>query len=250
MSIKTNLNSDFKTRVSKEYFSDVVVAQNYDKERFFSVWGKMFDKQEKDVVISNLPIDIKNIKALDIGAGSGRFTIELAKKGITVNSCDYSQPMLDIIKLKIKETELEKFISLSKQDITSLTFQDDQFDFICCIRITDNLDTRVNVEKAIMELIRVLKPEGTVVFDVINPISIAGLGPKKSSMLSLIETKKIILTIPGVKIKKYFGRRIVSQTAYEKCPVIFLKYLDVIDKILSKIFPLFCVRIYFILTKD
>ena len=82
---------------SKKYYISKKVAEEYDAERFLSLGGKMFDQFEKNVVISNLPKS-KDTKILDAGAGSGRFTIEMAKRGYQVNSCDFSPAMLEIIK--------------------------------------------------------------------------------------------------------------------------------------------------------
>lgn len=234
---------------SKEYYSRQKVAEEYDSERFISLGGKMFDKFEKDVVISNIP-DNKNVEILDAGAGSGRFTIEMAKKGYKVNSSDFSPAMLDVIKSKLNKYGLEKNVRLSRQDVTNLTFPENKFDYISCIRVLVNLDTIANEEKAIREFVRVCKPGGTVVFDIVNSMSLAFLGPNKESMITMKKTKDIISTIPGIKIKKVFGSRILTQTAFEKTPDLLMGITNLVDRLLSYIFPYFCVRIYFVLTKD
>lgn len=234
---------------SKSYYSRPEVAKTYDEERFTTAGGKMFDAFEKNVVISNLPKNREGIKVLDAGAGSGRFTIELAKRGFDVVACDCSSAMLDVIRLKTEKLGLENSVVLSKQDVTNLTFGDDDFDFVCCMRVFVNLDTIESEVKALKELVRVCKPGGTMVFDIVNPKSLAVLGPKKSSMVTLKEAKDVILSIPGIRIKKYFGRRILSQTAFEKTPAFLLGFVERLDYVFSKIFPSLCVRIYFILEK-
>jgi len=234
---------------SKKYYLKIDVAKTYDKDRFTTAGGKMFDAFEKNVVISNLPKNREGVKILDAGAGSGRFTIEMARKGYNVVACDYSLAMLDIIKSKIKELNIENYVTLSKQDITNLTFNDDEFDFICCMRVFVNLDTIENEVKTLKELIRVCKPGGTIVFDIVNPKSLAIFGPRKKSMVTLKEAKDMILSIFGIKIRKCFGRRILSQTAFEKSPDFLLIFIDKLDYVLSKIFMPLCVRIYFVLEK-
>ena len=87
--MKRNKNS------SKEYYSRRKVADSYDDERFTTAGGKRFDTFEKNVVISNLPKNHEGVKVLDAGAGSGRFTIEMAKRSFDVVSSDYSPAMLD-----------------------------------------------------------------------------------------------------------------------------------------------------------
>lgn len=237
------------TENSKEYYSKAEVAKKYDENRFSTRGGKMFDAFERGVVVSNLPKNPENVKVLDAGAGTGRFTIEIAKRGFNVVACDYSLEMLDIIKSKIKELHLEHYVTLSKQDITKLTFKDDEFDFICCIRVFVNLDTKENIVKVLRELVRVCKPKGIIVFDIVNSKSLAIFGPRKDSMITLKEAKDIILSIQGIKIKTCFGSRILSQTAFEKSPVFLLGLINEVDNTLSKIFLPLCVRIYFILEK-
>lgn len=237
------------TNSSKEYYSRRKVADGYDEERFTTTGGKMFDTFEKNVVISNSPKNPEGVKVLDAGAGSGRFTIEMVKRGFDVVSCDYSPVMLDATKSKIKELGFKNRVTLSKQDVTNLTFNDNEFDFICCMRVFVNLDTIENEVKALKELIRVCKPGGTVVFDIVNPKSLAIFGPAKESMITMKKAKDIILAICGIEIKKCFGRRILSQTAFEKSPTFLLGLVDRLDYGLSKIFPLLCVRLYFVLTK-
>jgi ubiquinone/menaquinone biosynthesis C-methylase UbiE len=232
---------------SKKYYSKIEVAKTYDKERFTTIGGKMFDAFEKKVIISSLPKNPEGVKVLDAGAGSGRFTIEMAKRGFDVVSGDYSSAMLDAIKSKIKALGFENRVTLSKEDVTNLTFNDEEFDFICCMRVFVNLDTIENEVKALKELVRVCKPGGTVVFDIVNPKSLAIFGPAKESMITMKKAKDIILAIHGIDIKKCFGRRILSQTAFEKAPAFLLGLVNGLDYGLSKIFPFFCVRIYFVI---
>ena len=234
---------------SKEYYSQREVADNYDEERFTTVAGRMVDRFEKNVVISNLPENPEGVKVLDVGAGSGRFTVEMAMRGFNVVACDYSPVMLDIIKSKVEEVGLENRVVLSRQDVTNLTFERNEFDFISCIRVFVNLDAIDNERKALDELVRVCKPGGTIVFEIVNPLSVASLGPVKRSMITLKEAKELISATPEIEIKKCFGRRIMSQTALEKAPDFLVKSMDMLDHILSKIFPFFCVRIYFVLEK-
>lgn len=233
---------------SKKEYSKVEVAENYDKERFTTKAGKMFDNFEKEVVISHLPNDL-NSQILDAGAGSGRFTIEMAKKGFRIISCDYSDAMLNVIESKIEKYNLRDNVTLSKQDITELTFEDNNFDYISCMRVLVNLDNKKNIMKALKEFNRVCKHEGIIVLDIVNSKSLSIFGPKKESYITMNEFKEMINLIPDLEIEEYFGRRILSQMAFEKAPIFLLSLLDVIDKKLSALLPSYCVRIYFVIKK-
>lgn len=235
---------------SQKYYSDKKVAENYDAERFLTPGGRLFDEFEKSVVISNLPKNNAVVKILDAGAGSGRFTIEIARKGFNVVACDYSEAMLGTIRSKLQTLNLTNRVLLSRQDITRMTFGDNEFDYICSLRVMVNLDNVENEMKALHELMRVCRPGGTVVVEFVNSLSIARIGPRKESMVTMSMVKDIISKIPNAKLEAAFGRRIVSQTAFEKSPRCMLKILDIIDSGLSKLFPYLCVRTYFVITKQ
>jgi ubiquinone/menaquinone biosynthesis C-methylase UbiE len=235
---------------SQQYYSRREVAQNYDSERFLTPGGQMFDLFEKSVVLSYLPQSPKGVKVLDAGAGSGRFTIEIAEKGFDVVSCDYSEAMLEIIRSKITALNLTKRVLLSRQDITQMTFEDNEFDYICSLRVMVNLDTVENEVRALNELVRVCRPGGKVVVEFVNSLSIAGIDSKKESMVSMSVVKDILSKIPNAKLEAAFGRRIISQTAFEKSPNYMLKALDIIDSGLSKLFPYLCVRTYYVIVKQ
>lgn len=210
----------------------------------------MFDLFEKSVVLSHLPQDSKGVRVLDAGAGSGRFTIEIARKGFDVVACDYSEAMLGIIRSKLQALNLTNRVLLSRQDITQMTFEDNEFDYICSLRVMVNLDTVENEVKALNELVRICRPGGKVVVEFVNSLSIARMGPKKESMVPMSTVKGIISKIPNAKLETAFGRRIISQTAFEKSPQCLLKALDVIDSGLSKLFPYLCVRTYYVIMKQ
>jgi len=54
------------------------------------------------------------IKVMDFGCASGLFTREIAKMGANVIAVDLQQKMLDLLKNKIKEKEIQKRIKLVK----------------------------------------------------------------------------------------------------------------------------------------
>lgn len=66
-------------------------------------------------------------------------------------------------------------------------------------------------------------------------------------MITMKKAKNIILAIPGIEIKKCFGRGILSQTVFEN--TFLLGLIDRLDYGLSKIFPVLCVWIYFVIIK-
>jgi ubiquinone/menaquinone biosynthesis C-methylase UbiE len=234
---------------SESYYSREEVADSYDEERFNTIGGRLFDSIEKKIVITNMPPDLQNGLFLDAGTGSGRFAIELSKFSSNVVALDYSIQMLRMMRKKLLILGKENHIQLIRQDITKLGLKSDQFQFICSIRVLINLDTEERVKKALNELCRISKPGGIIVVDIVNSNSIAGLGPRKESMISILRVRKMIDEIDTLKLLKIRGARILTQTLVEKVPPDLAKIINKIDNTLSRIFPFFCVRIYLILTK-
>jgi ubiquinone/menaquinone biosynthesis C-methylase UbiE len=234
---------------SKNYYSNPVTADNYDKDRFTTFAGQMFDTFEKDIVLSNLPPLTPDSIILEVGVGTGRFSIAVAQKNYNIIASDYSPAMLKIIKSKI-DKELSEKITILRQDTSNLSFKDDSFDYVYCLRVTVNLDTQVNVEQCIREMVRVCKHEGVICFDIVNPISLAFFGGRRETiMIPMKKMKKIISDIPDTVISRSFGGRILSQTVFEKSPKSFLPFIDSVDKFLSGLFPALCVRNYYVITK-
>ena len=229
-------------------YSRKKVVDFYDEERFTSVAGRMFDTVEKEIVLSNAPlIDGKKL-VLEVGAGTGRFSIELAKRGFNVISCDISEPMLYRVKEKIRNSEIEDKIALTKCSIYNIPYKSNTFNYTFCIRVLNNLATKENEIKEIKELVRVSK--NIILFDVVNLYSIARINPlDKSAFISVNEMKKALNGLKNVKILNIEGRRLIPHTVFIYTSNFFLPFLEKLDTLLCKRLSDFAVREYFSLQK-
>lgn len=87
---------------------------------------------------------------LDIGAGTGAFSIPLARKGYKVTHFDISPEMIRLAKENAKDC---KNISFIEGDASSLPFEDDSFDLVICFDGAISFSGR-NADKVISEIIR------------------------------------------------------------------------------------------------
>jgi SAM-dependent methyltransferase len=108
-------------------------------------------------------------RVLDIGAGPGRFTIELARLGATVVVCDISPVQLDLNRQKLEEAGLEEPIEERVlADVLDLSrFADETFDAVVCYGgplsyVVDEVD------RALDELVRVTRTGGHVLASVMS----------------------------------------------------------------------------------
>ena len=109
---------------------------------------------------------------LDVGAGPGRFTIELARIGTKIVVADISTGQLELNREKVSEAGTEEaVVDRVVADITDLSaFADAQFDAVVCYGgplsyVVDGADL------AVAELVRVVKPDRHVL---VSAMSLVG----------------------------------------------------------------------------
>jgi ubiquinone/menaquinone biosynthesis C-methylase UbiE len=124
--------------------------------------GSLSDRLEKELVFSL--IGIKHGDAvLDVGCGTGNYTIELAKLGADVIGIDSSEEMLD--RARVKAQKADGKASFQVADAMNLPFPDSSFDAVLSNGLLCFLK---EPEKALLEMHRVLKPGGRLVVGVLN----------------------------------------------------------------------------------
>ena len=124
--------------------------------------GALSDKLEKELVFSLF--EIKHGDAvLDVGCGTGNYTIELAKRGADVVGVDSSEEMLIWARQKAQGERLK--VNFQVADALNLPFPDESFDLILSNGLLCFLK---EPEKALMEMHRVLKPGGGLAVGVLN----------------------------------------------------------------------------------
>lgn len=106
-------------------------------------------------------------RALDAGAGPGRFTLELARLGATVVAGDISPRQLELHAEKTADVE-ESIESRELLDITDLgCFDDASFDAVVCFGGPLSY-VLGEADQAVAELLRVTRPGGRVLLSVMS----------------------------------------------------------------------------------
>lgn len=106
---------------------------------------------------------------LEAGAGPGRFTIELAKLCAKVTVGDISKKQLELNAHYVAEAGCEGAVEARVQlDITNLSqFETNRFDAVVCYGGALSY-VMEQADKAVSELLRVVKPEGYVLLSVMS----------------------------------------------------------------------------------
>lgn len=98
-------------------------------------------------------------RLLDVGAGTGRASLPLAKAGYDVMAIDSSQAMLDQYRVNAEDTPVE----LKVGDVTALPCGDGEFDTVMSLNVMVHFPHWRDILK---EWKRVVRPGGRIVFDV------------------------------------------------------------------------------------
>jgi SAM-dependent methyltransferase len=108
--------------------------------------------------------------ALDMGCGAGRWLLRLAKKGFAVTGLEYAREAL----LHNKERPGLSAIPMVQASAHETCFKDESFDLVSVVTVIQHLPYP-DQEKALDEIIRVLRPGGhAVVIEHITPKDLPG----------------------------------------------------------------------------
>jgi 2-polyprenyl-3-methyl-5-hydroxy-6-metoxy-1,4-benzoquinol methylase len=136
-------------------------AKKYDNECFTQGTMGECDFIEKEVQYN------KSFKILDVGCGTGRHTIELAKRGYSVTGIDLSESQLQEARKKTAEQNL--FIDFSKHDARNLPFNN-EFDFamMLCEGGFPLMETDEMNFEILKNVTQALKSNGKFIFTTLN----------------------------------------------------------------------------------
>lgn len=102
---------------------------------------------------------------LDVGCGPAVMAGEMIARGCRFWGVDPSASMLAIAESRYQPSERIQF---SIGDAEHLTFPDGRFDAVLCMGVFDSIR---DGQQAVLEMMRVLKPGGTLIFTVTNLLS-------------------------------------------------------------------------------
>lgn len=140
----------------------------------------------------------KGCKILEIGAGTGAYSVELAKMGYKVTAVELVDANLKI--LKQKSEGIDNITCMQGDALDLSRFEDNSFDVVLNLGPMYHLYNQKDKDKAIAETIRVCKPNGICMFAYLTHSSIVwnfGVRKNKFSVLEpMLNKKGVIKDIP------------------------------------------------------
>lgn len=225
---------------------------HYEKRMFGNIGGSLVSAKEIELLLNLLQPE-KNEQILDVGTGSGRFARAIIKHSdASVTGLDPDEKILvegkNLGTIYLSPEEKIKYTTILGNG-HNLPFENNQFDKVFCFRA---LKYYQNPWRGIDELIRVLKPGGTLVLEIISEHSWESLvrpWQKSSDRQYVYFWEKNISPFNPREVTKYLLDRnmtILEEKALHKIPpLIYTKLnsnlanclLNLLDKLLLMTTP-------------
>lgn len=154
-----------KKRV-RDFYRDF--ADAYDTTRFGFLKDRVINVRQLEEIRSILKNTEMHI-SLDAGCGSGRITRVLVNNGLLTIAMDANVTMLRQAARKVSSSHQSAFVV---GDVEHLPFRANYFDVVTCFRVMWHM---VYPLQSMVELIRVTKPGGLLLVDIMNKYSLFNL---------------------------------------------------------------------------
>jgi len=124
--------TDNPRHYSYEVYADPAMAERFDAMRFSGPIGRLVaETQEQQIAKFLAPLEGRRI--LDVGTGTGRAAIALAKRGAIVTGVDASAEMLEVAARRANEVLAD--VTFVRGDAHRLEFPDRAFEAVVCLRV-------------------------------------------------------------------------------------------------------------------
>jgi 2-polyprenyl-3-methyl-5-hydroxy-6-metoxy-1,4-benzoquinol methylase len=138
-------------------YADPAMAERFDAMRFGGPIGRLIaDTQEQQIAAFLGSLERQRI--LDVGTGTGRAAIALARRGAVVTGVDASAEMLQVAGRRARDAGAS--VMFARGDAHCLDFADRSFDAVVCLRV---LMHTPDWQRSLKELCRVANQR--LVFD-------------------------------------------------------------------------------------
>ena len=142
---------------SYSVYADPAMAESFDALRFGGPIGRLIAETQEGVIASFLsPLPGKSV--LDVGTGTGRAAIALARRGARVTGVDASEEMLTVAARQAAAAGVD--VCFKREDAHALDASRAAFDYVVCLRV---LMHTPDWRRSLAELCRVARDR--VVFD-------------------------------------------------------------------------------------
>ena len=138
-----------------------LIAHVYDEingEIDYSAWADFIEKNVRDNT------DTRPELVLDLGCGTGRMTLELARRGYDMTGVDYSEEMLAVARTNAEAEGLDGILWLS-QDFAELDLYGTVDLAVSCLDCLNHITSPAQLSHVLSLVHNFLIPDGLFIFD-------------------------------------------------------------------------------------
>ena len=147
------------------------IFQEVDTDKGYAIWAVTYDKGRNPLIeaeeapvealIEALPIS----SVLDVGTGTGRYALKLARRGAAVTAIDQSPEMLALAQQKARSEGLNIDFRLASL-ADDLPFESGRFDFLVCALVLSHIP---DLTQAALKFHHVLQAAGYLLLTTYHP---------------------------------------------------------------------------------
>jgi SAM-dependent methyltransferase len=149
----------------KGHWQVVPNAEDYDRGRFGSLWGRVYRWREERAIRQAIRPLARTGKILDAACGTGRVTSLLVGEGFRgVVASDVSLAMMTVAHRHLSH------VPFFQSDVTSLPFEGATFDAVTCVGLLMHLDAETRL-RALAELARISRRFLVIQYGCMSPLT-------------------------------------------------------------------------------
>lgn len=166
--------SQMKSETSRPLLGETESVQEVSTQEGYALWAASYDQEKNGLIaveeprVDGLLSRLSFIDVLDVGAGTGRYALKLARSGARVTAIDRSPEMLAVARQKAQAEGLPIDFQLASFE-NSLPFEANQFDLLICALALCHVP---DLARTVQEFARVLRKGGYLLITDFHPASV------------------------------------------------------------------------------
>lgn len=226
------MQTDTRQKIQQAYSKS---GQEYDQVRMEDRRGRLLSEHDIKLFKQMLPDDLAGKKIAEFGAGTGRFTLPMLERGLSVTATDINDAMLSVLQEKIDAGNFSDRCEWRIEDVFNLKFEDASVEFAVCLHVIPRFLTLDDQRAALHEIARTLKPGGRLLFNYRNGKSLMG-ALYKSYAASPAQIRDILAAV-GMTITVKRGKWFLTRGLLNRLPLPLGRLVAAIDRAMFRFLP-------------
>lgn len=208
----------------------------YDEVRLEEPRGRLLSAHDLGLFERLLPNPVgPQARALEVGAGTGRFTLPMLERGHRVVASDANEAQLAVLREKLQARGLEGRCEVRVEDVFDLSFEDASFDLVVSIHVVPRFLTWEDQRAALRELCRVVKPGGQLLVNFRNrrsPYNLVYRGPAA-------DPRAVATTLreAGLVVQEHRTKHLLNGRLLDRMPRLLWQPIARLDRALETRWP-------------